>query len=318
MLRLPNELFELLFSFLDRRDLWALVRVCFRLRSLALFPFFARYNISEQHIRSGTPSVSVESCFLIIVVANICPIRKLEVLRGKLDHRDDDLVPALSAVLSAVPPIPDVYLRTSDTTTKGSLSIPRILSASCFSKKPTLVFVSHHTVSVSLHRDIVLLHLENIHLLSLVISLASLLCLLVASLFQGSLAYLLCHVILSTIAAAWVYLTFTSLSNLERRIAGDLGWFNGSWIHVQSLLAGTDGQFTLVTFGNDGYMSVTLPRLYGLTAAQRSILLRSLEIPGDLIILTIAEGANFTLNDVMECIRRHAHLSSVVFEARSI
>ncbi|KAJ7479221.1 hypothetical protein FB451DRAFT_1172336 [Mycena latifolia] len=319
MLILPNELCYQIIRMLEDRDLWALSRTSRRLRNLSIFPFLARHNISEEQIRSGTLCVPVESSFLVIVAAHIHPLRKLEVLRRTFPAASPW---ALPSVLAAVPPIPDLMLHSSYGQFKDRLRIAKILSASCLGAKPTFVFIGRGTVSVSAHRNIRPLRWKWIPHPTIYtaseFTLRRLLsdCLLLLPL---TLAYLLSGIINIGVVAAWMYRNVRGVQwDRADRIAADMGSIHGAWMHAQSLLAATAEQFTLVTFGSDLSMFLTIPRLPVLTDAQRSILLSTLELPEFLIQLTIAESANAILADVMKCVHRHPRLTSLVFEPHSI
>ncbi|KAJ7694347.1 hypothetical protein B0H17DRAFT_465634 [Mycena rosella] len=89
-------------------------------------------------------------------------------------------------------------------------------------------------------------------------------------------------------------------------------------MHLQSLFVGTADQFTLVIFGSQISPRLTIPHLSTLTDAQRAVLLPTLDIPYHLLELTIAEGCNFRLADVMDCVQRHHRLTVLSFKSRSL
>ncbi|KAJ7478397.1 hypothetical protein FB451DRAFT_184023 [Mycena latifolia] len=302
MLRLPNELLELILFPLDRRDLWAVVRVSFRLRSLALSRFLAQYNISEQQIRSGTLSIPAESCFLIIVAAHIHPIRKLEILRGSFAMEGPGILPA---VLASVPPIPDIVIHSAFGQFSNRAGMAQILSAACHDSMPTFVFIGRGTVNVSPHRDIRPIYWKLVPSRSIRKAWPFALRRLISdslSLASAALAYLLCGVVNVFVAAAWMYRhIFRVRWQLEERVAADLGDVHAHWMHVRSLLPGTAEQFTLVTFGGARDEWLAIPRLSALTHAQLSVLLDTLELPNYLHKPTIAGGASRCLADGCAC-----------------
>ncbi|KAJ7448931.1 hypothetical protein FB451DRAFT_1567091 [Mycena latifolia] len=315
MLRLPNELLELIFRPLDTRDLWALARVSFRLRSLTLFPFLAWYDISEQQIRSGVLSVPAESAFLIVVAAHIYPPYKLEVRRGGLGT---DGPANLPAVLSAVPPIPDVLVHNSYGHFTNRVGMAKVLSAVCRGPTPTLAFIGQGTVRVSRHRNIRPISWKAVPYPTIRTALTLALRYDFLSVLPLVLAYLFCGMVNIGVAAAWLYRHIRRVQwRLEDRIAADLGAVHAHWMHVQTLLTGTDEQFTLVTFASVKDECLTIPHTSALTDTQLSAVLTTAELPLFVQKLIIAEGAIPLLSDVMDCVRRNPHLTELVLKPRA-
>ncbi|KAJ7479189.1 hypothetical protein FB451DRAFT_174781 [Mycena latifolia] len=291
---LPTELIELIVSPLDKRDLWALTRVCFRLRSLTLFRFLARYNISEKEIR-------------------------LEVMRGRFATAGPGILPS---ALSAVPPPPDIVLHNSYGQFKNRAGMAKMLAAAAHGPTPTLVFIGRGTVTVSPPQERRPIDWKWVpHPTMLTSSSVTLPHFIADCLFLVALAlaYILCGVVNMGVAATWIYrYFFRARWDLEQRIAADLGEIYTPSMHVQSLLPGTPQQCTLVTFGGNNSARLTIPRLSALTNTQRSALLATLELPTSVVQLTIPEGANHNLADVMSCVRRHPQLTALIFEPRSL
>ncbi|KAJ7434676.1 hypothetical protein FB451DRAFT_287877 [Mycena latifolia] len=271
---LPTELIELIVSPLDKRDLWALTRVCFRLRSLTLFRFLARYNISEKEIRSGVLSLPAESSFLIIIAAHIHPLRRLEVMRGRFATAGPGILPS---ALSAVPPPPDIVLHNSYGQFKNRAGMAKMLAAAAHGPTPTLVFIGRGTVTVSPPQERRPIDWKWVpHPTMLTSSSVTLPHFIADCLFLVALAlaYILCGVVNMGVAATWIYrYFFRARWDLEQRIAADLGEIYTPSMHVQSLLPGTPQQCTLVTFGGNNSARLTIPRLSALTNTQRSALL---------------------------------------------
>ncbi|KAJ7183634.1 hypothetical protein C8R46DRAFT_1067525 [Mycena filopes] len=105
---LPDELFDLIYVSLGRRELWTVLQVSSRFRRLALFPYLARFGITQTTIQSGTLTLSHESLFLVLVVERLHPIQRLiynEALQLEQYERFVSLV-------SAAAPIPDIVVCT--------------------------------------------------------------------------------------------------------------------------------------------------------------------------------------------------------------
>ncbi|KAJ7479153.1 hypothetical protein FB451DRAFT_173877 [Mycena latifolia] len=320
MLRLPNELLELIFLPLPKRDLWALTRVSYRLRRITLFLFLARYNISEEQIRSGVLSVSAEWCFLVIVAAHIHPLRKLEIVRGRFARELPGILPA---VLAALPPIPDIVVHNSYEQFMNRVAMAKILAASCQRPTPTLAFVGRGTVSVSTHRPIRPVCWKSIPCAAIRTASPCAPCSsLIAeflSLALVAFGYLLCGAVNIGEAVSCIYRHVIRVRwDLEDRITTDMGPVHAHWMRIQTLLPETAQQFTLVTFGSANDECLTIPALSALTEDQRSALIATVELPRHLQTLTISEGANSPLADVMNCVRRHPQLRTLDFAQCSV
>ncbi|KAJ7479214.1 hypothetical protein FB451DRAFT_175061 [Mycena latifolia] len=315
MLELPNELCYMIFPLLEDRDLWALSRTSSRLRSLAIFPFLARYDISEQQVRSGALSVPGELTFLIIVAAHIHPIRRL-ILIGRVVTEG---LGSLPRTLDALPPILDILVYECPFVQFiWELGMEKIISASSQGSK-TLVLINHGTI-VTRPRDIRLQwkFVEHPPLRTISSFTVPHLVSDGLSFVTFSMAYVLCGLVNASLALAWFYRHGLGFPWDEaQRMKTEFAWSYGVWMRVQSLVAGTE-QFTLVTLANPDFTQLTIPRLPELTDAQRSVLLTTVELPKFLLQLTVAEGSNATLSDVMTCVRKHPRLTTLIFEPHSI
>ncbi|KAJ6510589.1 hypothetical protein C8R45DRAFT_392800 [Mycena sanguinolenta] len=115
-MQLPNELILLICSYISNESLWALTQVSSRIRSVTIFCVLARHQISESDVKSGIITLKSESFFLILVVANLHPIQRLEAIldiRGCTTSQVQRVVRALGRVLSAVEPIPEIWVETN-------------------------------------------------------------------------------------------------------------------------------------------------------------------------------------------------------------
>ncbi|KAJ6564897.1 hypothetical protein DFH09DRAFT_1475382 [Mycena vulgaris] len=137
-----------------------------------------------------------------------------------------------------------------------------------------------------------------------------------------ALAYLFCGVFNPGVALALLARrVFEPRWTQEQRIAEDLGRLYGRWMRVQSLFTDTPDRFTLVAFSSPLYTplkDLTIPRLPALTDAQRAALLTALDLGRSLITLTIAEGANCALVDVMDFGHRHPTMTRLALEPHSL
>ncbi|KAJ7088034.1 hypothetical protein B0H15DRAFT_295827 [Mycena belliarum] len=321
ILTLPNELFEPIFRALNRHDLWALARVCSRLRSLALLPFLARHKVSTREILAGVLSVSAETTFLIPLAANIHPIHRLEITRGRFAMASPGILPA---ALAAVAPIPDIAQQISYGQFTNRAGIAATLAAAC-SASPTFVFVGAGTVRVSTHRTFRPICWERMPLPALHTASEPTLRHLLADLpllVPLALASLLLVVLNTGVLAVWLYRHLLRPRwALEDRLAADLGdTLCAPWMRVQCppTLASAE-RLAVVTFGSEPCARFTLPCSLGaLTPCQRAALLATLQLPDATMELAVARGAGLALRDVLACARRHPNITSLVLEAGSV
>ncbi|KAJ7651220.1 hypothetical protein FB45DRAFT_1050997 [Roridomyces roridus] len=106
----PDELLDRICSFMRREELCTTVHISSSLRRVASHHLLFQLGIPLSDVRSGTVKLALsKSLYLILLVAHICPIRRLECFE------DSELVRAseyqrLASILSATAPIPDLLI----------------------------------------------------------------------------------------------------------------------------------------------------------------------------------------------------------------
>ncbi|KAJ7119365.1 hypothetical protein C8R43DRAFT_1035371 [Mycena crocata] len=316
MLSLPNELLVLIAAHLNRNELWVLIRVSSRLRSIALLPFLTQYNVPETQIRSGKIRLSEEAYFLIIVISNTHAIRRLEVSTGKVSLR------ALQSILALVPHIPDIVVHNNRGLFKNTRGVAGIISAASKFPRRRLVLVSRGTVSVSRPRRIRPIRWgwipDPTWLTATSFTFRNLLADAVF-LVPLSLSYLSAGIINSGVLVAWLLPSVAGPHWEEPdRIAHDLGWVQCQWMRIQTMGSESSDRFTLVTFGGSSCSPLVLRPLPALTESQTSTVWATLDLSEHLKALTITEGCNASLSDFLHCVHCHPELTRLVVQPNSV
>ncbi|KAJ7146784.1 hypothetical protein C8R44DRAFT_758176 [Mycena epipterygia] len=318
---LPNELLDRICSFLERRELWAIVQVSSRFRSIAILPFLSRCGITQSDIRSGTLAVS-DSVSLILVVARITPIQKL-VCFEEPTYQLSPYPVILSSILSSVEPIPDIVIYNRQYTPhRGGRETAYFLAHIPPAATNTLLIVDVHSGRMCMSRPRstppIRWVLPPPLLWSTTQKMSTPLKILVAvfavplsiALYFAS-AYINLRVVLG-----WAYrLLVGSGWPQEDRIIEDAGLLDfGYWMRIRTL----PGQLTLVTLTTNGGGTLTFEPLPGFTDEIYKSLLASLELGMNLSQLTIEAETNLPHIELMAFIQRHPYLRRLAVEPNSI
>ncbi|KAJ6589691.1 hypothetical protein B0H19DRAFT_1249218 [Mycena capillaripes] len=323
---LPDELLELIFSFLPTRALFAVACISRRNRAITIYPFLARSGISEAQVHSGVLLLSREACafalcLLVIVVSNLRPILKLEIIPGEIVVRSRR---GLCEVLTVVPHIPEIVIRNA----RGMWAHPRriaefILTASR-NPTPTVVLIQQGSLDISrpqknppiqwqagFHPRIRVLSSFSLrHLFSDILVLPILL--------PAFIPFVVSNTV---VISSWVYHHVFGpwWASVDRISEAFKAWrVSGHSMRIQSLHAGTTAQFTLVTLGGDRDGRLRIRRLPALTPADYSAILSALTLTQDVLHLRLETGCSVALGALLSCLHRNTHLQSLILDSHSI
>ncbi|KAJ6578071.1 hypothetical protein B0H19DRAFT_574955 [Mycena capillaripes] len=316
MNRLPNELLDRICSFLGRNELWIVVQLSSRFRSIAILPYLSRFGISQANIQSGSLALS-DSFFIILVVARIRPIHRLvcfeEIIPGsQFRYRK------LGTILSMTAPIPDIViynrhymLRRTRTETAYLLScIPSSATNTLLIVKGSTMSLSHPRATPPIRWKLLPPPLGSFNLST------PMKILIVMFGIPLLFAYLVSGVINFGVLVMW---TYRRLSRppwpQDERIIEDAGHLVfDDWMRIQTL----PGKLTLVTLTDKGWPKLGLKPVPGLADGVYSSLLTSLDLGMHLQHLTVAPKTHLVHSELMAFLHRHLHLTSIHFEPDSI
>ncbi|KAJ7239388.1 hypothetical protein B0H12DRAFT_1075025 [Mycena haematopus] len=315
--KLPNELLDRICSFLKRRDLGVIIQVSSSFRHLAMLPYLARFGISRTDIQSGTLALS-DSFFLILVVAGICPIKRLvcfqEVISGaQLRYR------LLASILAVAPPIPDIVIYNRHyilqrTRRETAYLLSRISS----SAENTLLVVKGPSMCLSRPRSSPPIRWKLLPPPFGSFGLSPAMNFLVAMFGIPLLfAYLVSGVVNAAVLLMWAYQRISGPPwPQHERIIEDTGLLAfDDWMRIQTL---PEKQLTLVTLTETRWPALVLRPVPGLTGSTYSAVLASLDLGMHLQRLTVDTKANLAHSDLMALLKRHPYLTSIQFESDSI
>ncbi|KAJ7148364.1 hypothetical protein C8R46DRAFT_1231372 [Mycena filopes] len=308
MLRLPVELLELIFSFVDKeglRSLFHTSRVC---RALVPPHLLSRYQLSLAKVRSGVVSIPQGQVFLVPIIYRIHPIQELSI------PRERPLDPLVS-ILRELPPIPNVILCKAHIISPNLVAVSALIAASSRNGRDPVVGVGR-TVVLSLPRHGAPLKkglwptpLPRLSIsspadtardivLGILLALPFLLVLLISS---------ICNIY---VGIEWICRrALTPPMDQVQRIAQDFQNMVGNSMRLQTLAA-SGTQFTLVTFTGDS--SLTIPRIPGLNRAMSSAVLTALDLGTETLrTLTIENNAALDLSALLSFLHRHGALTDV-------
>ncbi|KAF7335452.1 hypothetical protein MVEN_02198500 [Mycena venus] len=311
MNNLPNELLDYICCFLERRDLWAVVRLSSRFRLLALLPYLSRFGISEASIQAGTLELA-DSFSPIIIVARIKPIRRLICFQESIPGSYLRFQ-ILASVLAATAPIPDIviYDRYQMLTTRATASL---LSRVPSSATNTLVVVKGSTMYLSRPRPAPPIQwvrfppsLGSFNRYERTFILIFGIPLLLAYLFSGVINF--------GVLSLWVWRRlFGSPWSQEERIIKDTGQLVfHNWMRIQIL----PGRLTLVTLARKPSPLVLRP-IRGLTPAAFSSILASLDLGVYLQRLRVERKTNSIHSELMAFLKRHPDIINLHLEPDSL
>ncbi|KAJ7184969.1 hypothetical protein C8R46DRAFT_1186218 [Mycena filopes] len=309
MLRLPVELVELIFSFVDKEGLRSLFYVSRFCRALAPPHLLSRYHFSMAKVRSGVINLPPGAYFLVPVIYRIHPIQELIIPAEK--RRLDLLV----SVLRELPPIPNVVLRGHIFSAKSIPIATLIATLSRNGRDPVVVVGRGLALSLPRHgaplkKRLWLIPLPRLSTSSLastaediawgiLLALPFLLVLLISS---------ICNIY---VVIDWICRrAFTAPMDLVKRIVQDLEPTVGSSMRLQTLLPASSTRFTLVTF--TGTSSLTIARMPGLGRAMLAAILTALDLGTQTLqVLTIHTNTGLDLSALTSFIHRHSKLTDV-------
>ncbi|KAJ6453251.1 hypothetical protein C8R47DRAFT_1168403 [Mycena vitilis] len=317
MLNLPPELLDVIFSCLEKGDLWTVIHVSQLLRQVGLLPFLSIYGVSRSCVVSGAVLIPQGAHFLIPMIHRVQPICRLTILGGPRLCSPD--------LLSTVPIIPDVTIRFSrfmmaaQTVRPGIIQteIPGILVTLSRNGMDPVVIVGNDAVRVSHRRrtfavewfPMPYLRPPTFSSLSNVPGcIAVFLLVVLVFVFNGFINFCL--------SIAWLYRYTLQPWDPATRITADLGVIPqyGCTIRIQTITVPGAVQFTLATF--PPHHQLTLDRLPNLSSAQYVALLASLDLKDDLHVLTVRpRWRHFPA--VVDFIRRHPLLHTLTVFSES-
>ncbi|KAF7355996.1 hypothetical protein MVEN_00929000 [Mycena venus] len=298
LLVLPDELLDVIFSFLNTRDLFWISRVSGRLRRAAVFPFLNRHGISQAQVQSGLlifreeppEPYNTDYLLLLVLVSNIRPILKLEtplILSGIVALK------RLAAVLSSLPQIPHILIHVLYSGIPPGLT-SLILEASK-TPIPTVVFFQPDTVYISRPRN-VRPGPCNPWIAFAVVPIFLVLYLVLGPVYP---------IVFTVRLAIWVYnCLFRPRWPQDERITHDLGAIHGNWIRIQALSSPSVDGLTMVTFGGDSDIDSTSMTIPPHARAHRCI--------------PLSHCCNVTVSAVLDCLHRHPRLSYLILDEKSI
>ncbi|KAJ7266559.1 hypothetical protein C8J57DRAFT_375424 [Mycena rebaudengoi] len=310
--QLPDELLDHIMSFISEEHyLWALCRVSSRFRRLAIPLFLSCFYITASDIQAGTITLA-RSFFVILVVANINPIRRL-VISDMINHLN------LASVLSVAAPIPDIVIYNNmNFLFRWSQGVLYVLS--CIPRP--LLIVKHDSMIVSYYRaprprrwDLPCLRLSELPSTRNKIE---------KVVIWG--IPLVVHFFIWLILGCWTMITWT-----YRRIFGppwvqvfriveDLGRLYGShWIRIQTLPTAA-GDFALVTIACESpeqfrFMFWHIPNL---APEVYAVLLATLELQDHFTSLRVREKTGLSHSDLLGFLQRHPRVSNLTFDQNSL
>ncbi|KAJ7813571.1 hypothetical protein B0H13DRAFT_2382357 [Mycena leptocephala] len=310
MVDLPQELQDIIFSFLDDEDLWELVQVSRPLRQRVLFPLLLRYNIAAFQIYSGEVCVPGNAYFRIPMIYHIHPIQKLSVVPGRLKLH------GLPSVLTAIPLIPDVEIR-GTVEPKRDSAIAGLIQT--LSRGAVVAIAGHGSVWVPKPRKAAPLSESGFWIPHLPLPKLNPLVCGGADLLWGFVFFLpVCILFLILdlrLLLLWLY----------RRV------FGPRWDYVAPYFVGLTGdsmrikrvsahgvpQFALVTFCSTSgiYLDFVCPTL---SPAQSSAIFSVLDLKDDLFYLSVRANAALGLSSLLTFIRRHQSLNNLTLAPGAI
>ncbi|KAJ7629692.1 hypothetical protein DFH06DRAFT_1440042 [Mycena polygramma] len=316
MNRLPNELLDRICCFLDRNELWKVVRLSSRLRSVAMLPYLSRFGISQANLQSGTLALS-DSFFIILVVARIRPIQKLVCF--------EELVPGsqmryrkLASILAVTAPIPDILIynrhymfqRTRREAAHLLSSIPSSATNLLVIVKGSVMSLSHPRSSPPIRWRLLPPPLGSLGLST------AMKILIVMFGIPLLFAYLVSAIINFGVVLIWLYRRITRPPwPQDERIIEDAGVLVfDDWMRIQTL----PGKLTLVTLTDQRWPILVITRIPGLGDGVYSSILASIDLGVHLERLTVEPQTNLVHSELMALIHRHPHLLSISIGMDSI
>ncbi|KAJ7629263.1 hypothetical protein DFH06DRAFT_722921 [Mycena polygramma] len=310
ILDVPAELLDVIFSLLDKGDLWTVIHVSQLLREVGIFPLLSRYGVSRSSVASGVICVSEEACFLVPVIHRVRPICRLTLFSGSQ--------PWIPNILATIPDVTIHFRRHFRRSVTEETDIPKILVTSSRNGTDPVVIVGSDIVRVSRHRRISAvegfsestipsIRLPQLSSLTARGVLRDVLCCLVVSLL-AVLVFVVLGFIIVYRSICWLYRYTLQPWDPATRIATDLRSVlrYGRTIRIQTITVPGGAQFTLATFPPHYWL--TLHRLPSLSSAQYVALLASLDLKDDLSTLTVRSGCKLQFSALMDFIRRHPSL----------
>ncbi|KAJ7605027.1 hypothetical protein FB45DRAFT_954552, partial [Roridomyces roridus] len=106
---LPDELLDRICAFMDKKELCTTMHISSSLRRIAAPHLLFRLSISQSDMQTGTVKLELSDSHLIVFVAHICPIQRLECFGNSRKIRASEMQ-RLSRILGATAPIPDLLI----------------------------------------------------------------------------------------------------------------------------------------------------------------------------------------------------------------
>ncbi|KAJ7068876.1 hypothetical protein B0H15DRAFT_140769 [Mycena belliarum] len=318
MYRLPNELLEHILEYLAKRDLWAVLQVSTRFRNVATVPFLSRFGISQSNLQSGTLSLS-DSFFLILVVAQICPIQRLVCFQ---QHEPGSQLryKRLASILAITAPIPDIVIynrqymlqRTRRETVHLLSRIPQAATDTFLVVKGVNMYISRPRQAPAIRWKLLPPPLggPSIHLST---SMKVLLLLFGIPLL---FAYLVCAIVNCGVVLIWAYRRVSQPRwPQSERIIEDAGLLVfDDWMRIQTL----PGRLTTITLTEQRSPVLTLRPLPELPKDVYSSLLPSLDLGFYLLHLRVQTKTDLTYTELIDVVQRHAYLTHLTLQPNAL
>ncbi|KAJ7651266.1 hypothetical protein FB45DRAFT_1078929 [Roridomyces roridus] len=309
----PDELLDRVCSFMGRKKLCTAMHISPSLRRVASAHLLCRLCISQSDVRAGTVKLALsDSLHLILFVAHICPIQRLECFAKSADTYATEFQ-RLALILAETAPIPDILIHDKLYRNRwgylDSLMVPRLLAHLPQSAANTPLIVWGDRTYVSRPRagpsppELTLWKPERGPLLTAFLTSMSVQAYFVAVLLRRSCLFL-----------AWAFRPVCQRRwSTQERISEDvssrglpLGLDCGGWIRVQNLLT----KCTLVTRKEDGcWTHFIIEPLRGIPDTVYSAFLASLD--PQYTHLTVKPSSGVTFAELAAFVVRQKNLRSL-------
>ncbi|KAJ7651202.1 hypothetical protein FB45DRAFT_1050984 [Roridomyces roridus] len=151
---LPNELLDRICSFMHTTELCTTMHISSSLRRVASAHLLFQLGISQADVRAGTVTLALsKSLHLILFVAHICPIQRLECFANSKNMRAFEFR-RLAPILGATAPIPDILIHDKlehSQREHGRSLVLHLLAHLPQAATDTLLIITRFSIHVSRH-----------------------------------------------------------------------------------------------------------------------------------------------------------------------
>ncbi|KAJ7624116.1 hypothetical protein DFH06DRAFT_1481707 [Mycena polygramma] len=310
MLELAPELQDIIFSLLDRKDLWSLLQVSRPFRKIAQFPLLLRYNIPASQIYSGSVTLPSDAYFLLPLIYHIHPILKLTIAPGGLRMR------ILPSAFAAVPPISDITV-SGALYPHGDFDVARLIVAASPMRdgRGTVIIAGQGAVRLSQYRRVAPIMFWPIPTMNWGIACTTLACLI-----PFLTSFLVALIVNAYLSLTWLWRRVLGPEwDSNARIASELTVLGGpASLRVQIVAVSGETPFTLATFSNFTLSYITLNHFPTLSSAHHTALLATLDLTAELRFLIVKRNCSLDLSALLGFIRRHGLLHKLILETGAI